>query len=233
MYDHIMASTTANREGALVYPDQLFDPHPAMAFDRPVFFLEEAGQTPAVLYRKTCGKEWLARMNRRGYTVDRISQGLEGPGRALRESLSARGVGVLHAADPVNLAAESRIRTFCRETGLLIDARGRPLGGKWSFDPQNRRRLPKEIPVPRPWREAKPGDPLRFPTTREEAEKARPREFAGGFRSAGLRLAGTAAAGGPNGCPGQRRASENFMICRNKGVNKDLADTPRAESQMV
>lgn len=125
--------------------------------------------------------------------------------------------------DPVNLAAESRIRTFCRETGLLIDARGRPLGGKWSFDPQNRRRLPKEIPVPRPWREAKPGDPLRFPTTREEAEKARPREFAGGFRSAGLRLAGTAAAGGPNGCPGQRRASENFMIRHNNDVNKDLA----------
>ncbi len=209
-----MASTTANREGALVYPDQLFDPHPAMAFDRPVFFLEEAGQTPAVLYRKTCGKEWLARMNRRGYTVDRISQGLEGPGRALRESLSARGVGVLHAADPVNLAAESRLRTFCREngltlvlhetpafllsrgwlddffeekprfrmadfyravrreTGLLLDARGRPLGGKWSFDPQNRRRLPKGIPVPRAWGEAEPGGPLRFPKTREEAENA-------------------------------------------------------------
>lgn len=201
-------------EGALVFPDQLFDSHPALARGRPVFFLEEAGETPAARYRRSCGKEWLSRVNGQGFTVDRISPGKEGFTRALREALAARGVGTLHAADPVNLEAEDRIRAFCREngvrlvihetpaflmsrrwlddffeplatyrmaafyravrkeTGLLLDARGKPQGGKWSFDPQNRRRLPKGIPIPRAWGSGDPTGILRLPSTRREAKAA-------------------------------------------------------------
>lgn len=62
-------------------------------------------------------------------------------------------------------------RAVRRETGLLLDARGKPLGGKWSYDPQNRRSLPKGTAVPPAWGEV-PGEPLRLPVTRQEARAA-------------------------------------------------------------
>jgi len=62
-------------------------------------------------------------------------------------------------------------RAVRREMGLLLDIRGKPLGGKWSFDPENRRRLRKGTAVPPAWGEV-PGKPLRLPVTREEARAA-------------------------------------------------------------
>jgi deoxyribodipyrimidine photolyase-related protein len=59
-------------------------------------------------------------------------------------------------------------REVRRETGLLLDPRGKPLGGKWSFDPENRRKLPRGIPVPPAWG-AKTAARLRLPLTRREA----------------------------------------------------------------
>jgi deoxyribodipyrimidine photolyase-related protein len=41
-------------------------------------------------------------------------------------------------------------RAVRRETGLLMDEDGRPEGGKWSFDPENRKRWPGEPPAPSP-----------------------------------------------------------------------------------
>jgi len=202
------------KEGALVLPDQLFESHPALGRGRPVFFVEEAGDTPAARYRRTCGKEWLAAMRQRGFSVDSVRPGREGFVRVLLEALASRGVGTLHAADPVNLEVEDRIRAFCRgngvrlvihetpaflmsrrwldgffesrtnnrmaefyravrrETGLLLDSRGKPEGGKWSFDSQNRRRLPKGILIPRAWGTGDPTGILRLPSTRREAKAA-------------------------------------------------------------
>ena len=37
-----------------------------------------------------------------------------------------------------------------KEQGVLLDEKGRPVGGKWSFDSDNRKRLPKEISPPDP-----------------------------------------------------------------------------------
>lgn len=36
-----------------------------------------------------------------------------------------------------------------RRLGLLMDGKGRPLSGKWSLDAENRRRLPKDVEVPK------------------------------------------------------------------------------------
>jgi deoxyribodipyrimidine photolyase-related protein len=36
-----------------------------------------------------------------------------------------------------------------RSLDILVQD-GKPVGGKWSFDPQNRKRLPKDIPIPQP-----------------------------------------------------------------------------------
>jgi len=38
-----------------------------------------------------------------------------------------------------------------RRLGILLDNRRQPLGGKWSFDEDNRKALPKGIDVPEPW----------------------------------------------------------------------------------
>ncbi len=35
-----------------------------------------------------------------------------------------------------------------RRTNVLLDARGEPVGGSWSFDAENRRRLPRDLPIP-------------------------------------------------------------------------------------
>ncbi len=35
-----------------------------------------------------------------------------------------------------------------RRPGILLDERGRPIGGKWSFDAENRKRLPKDVKPP-------------------------------------------------------------------------------------
>ena len=60
-------------------------------------------------------------------------------------------------------------RAVRREKRLLLDAGGKPLGGKWSFDPENRLRLPKGIPIPRAWGSGNREEALRLPVTREEA----------------------------------------------------------------
>ena len=39
-----------------------------------------------------------------------------------------------------------------KRLGILVDADGKPAGGKWSFDAENRKRLPKKIDLPEePW----------------------------------------------------------------------------------
>lgn len=207
-----MTYATTSREGVLVFPGQLFDPHPVFAPGRPVFFLEE-GRTDsaASAYRKACGKAWISGMAERGVPVERIPPSGDRENLALRTALAAQGVGTLHAADPADEEMEGRVRDFCRRNGvalvfhdtpsflmprgwlneffenrktfrmaefyravrkekdLLLDSAGKPLGGKWNFDPENRLRLPKGMPIPRAWGSGKREEALRLPLTRKEA----------------------------------------------------------------
>ncbi|MFM7056945.1 MAG: cryptochrome/photolyase family protein [Planctomycetota bacterium] len=38
-----------------------------------------------------------------------------------------------------------------KRLGILLDDAGKPVGGKWSFDPENRKKLPREIRIPPAW----------------------------------------------------------------------------------
>jgi deoxyribodipyrimidine photolyase-related protein len=38
-----------------------------------------------------------------------------------------------------------------KRLGILLDDEGKPVGGKWSFDPENRKKLPREIRIPPAW----------------------------------------------------------------------------------
>lgn len=37
-----------------------------------------------------------------------------------------------------------------KKLGILLDAQGAPIGGKWTFDTENRKKLPKQISIPTP-----------------------------------------------------------------------------------
>lgn len=39
-----------------------------------------------------------------------------------------------------------------KRLGVLLDDAGKPLGGKWSFDPENRKKLPRDVRVPAEWK---------------------------------------------------------------------------------
>ena len=57
-----------------------------------------------------------------------------------------------YAASETKLFFTDFYVTQRKRLGILLD-RGKPIGGKWSFDPQNRKKLPKTVrvpPVPRP-----------------------------------------------------------------------------------
>jgi deoxyribodipyrimidine photolyase-related protein len=36
-----------------------------------------------------------------------------------------------------------------KKSGILMGADGNPIGGKWSFDEDNRNKLPKDISIPK------------------------------------------------------------------------------------
>ncbi|MFO0901987.1 MAG: cryptochrome/photolyase family protein [Pirellulales bacterium] len=84
----------------------------------------------------------------------------------LRESLAASGISLELAPDPYELTSSRQFDEFAqsqrssrlfftdfyvrqrKRLGLLLDDDGKPLGGKWSFDPENRRKLPKGLTPP-------------------------------------------------------------------------------------
>ena len=51
------------------------------------------------------------------------------------------------AAGKAELTMEFFYREMRRKTGLLMEG-DQPMGGRWNFDPENRRRLPDTLPLP-------------------------------------------------------------------------------------
>jgi deoxyribodipyrimidine photolyase-related protein len=82
----------------------------------------------------------------------------------LAASLAEHGISATVLDDPCFLTPESVIRDFAadkkhlrftefyieqrKRLGLLLTKDGKPMGGQWSFDPANRKRLPKGIRIP-------------------------------------------------------------------------------------
>jgi deoxyribodipyrimidine photolyase-related protein len=90
--------------------------------------------------------------------------------RRLSESLHAAGIQLEILPDPHFLtppAAFERLNAAGRKwfftdfyidqrkrLGILLDDAGKPVGGKWSFDPENRKKLPRDVHVPPTWQPA-------------------------------------------------------------------------------
>lgn len=114
--------------------------------------LEDSGQLAAML----------AKWNIRHVTyVDPCDDWLE---QRLDAALAKHRIEATVLEDPAFLTPRSVLDDFTRDKrklfftefyiaqrkrlGLLLDDAGKPLGGQWSFDPENRKKLPKGVVVP-------------------------------------------------------------------------------------
>ncbi len=181
---------------ALVYPHQLFDPHPAVAgadvvflVEDPVFFRQCAfHKQKLMLHRATMkryarevvpGAEYVDARHLR-HTGDVVAR-VKGAGcdavrvadptddrllDRLTAACSTAGVSLTVLDDPHFLTPRTEIDAFAAGGGklfftdfyvrqrkrlkVLVGPDGKPVGGKWSFDADNRRKLPAAVRPPAP-----------------------------------------------------------------------------------
>lgn len=125
-------------ECTLILPWQLFDPHPALAIDRPVIFVEEGlvfgdphvgirFHQQRIVLQRAAMRTYAAALARRGYDVSyrdfvrgkTIAHHLQ----ALREE----GYGRLHLCEPVDYLLERRLKRFAEESGVAIELVDTPM----------------------------------------------------------------------------------------------------------
>ncbi|MDF1754680.1 MAG: cryptochrome/photolyase family protein [Verrucomicrobiales bacterium] len=182
----------------LIFPHQLFDPHPALRKNRDVLLVEDtlffgdAKASPGKFHRqkivlhRASMKAYEAKLKADGYEVDYHDYSRKKPIEVVLQDLREKGIDSLYVAELSDFLLEKRIRRFCeshqvdlnietspmfmtprdwadehfdnrkkpfmaafyeaqrKRTGILVDADGNPIGGRWSFDDENRRSMPKK-----------------------------------------------------------------------------------------
>jgi deoxyribodipyrimidine photolyase-related protein len=183
---------------ALIYPHQLFDPHPALAgvelcvlVEDPLFFSQYRWHAQKLVLHRASMQHYAAKLRRRRRKVEYVESHRVATTGDIVPLLRAHGVTQIQLVDPCDDWLERRLTAACRDAhvdlciledphfltpreqfttfaagrdkwfftdfyisqrkrlGILIDARARPIGGRWSFDRDNRRKLPAGIEVPR------------------------------------------------------------------------------------
>lgn len=216
-------------EATLIYPHQLFDPHPSIHQGRLIFLIEDPlvfGNDPRWplsvhvkkrIFHRASMKAYAAELAGAGHQVRYIEapEGSEISSISMLEFVVPATVRTLHLADLVDEVLMKRVRSFATSRGIelivhespnfitpldflqhhtgrpkkpfmarfyeaqrkrmeiLIAPDGSPEGGKWSFDPENRAKLPKRhVPPLEPvsisngyTREAAEYVKLRFPNS--------------------------------------------------------------------
>lgn len=231
-------------EVSLVYPHQLFHPHPALAEGRRVFLIEDPlffgndrhwplrFHAQKLVMHRASMSHWMKARQSEGFSITRIEapEAATTSGELLETSLPAK-MKAVHFCDPVDDVLQRRLQRWAtargvelvihatpmflspmpwlnqmlagkkkpfmatfyqaqrRRLGILLDADGGPVGGQWSYDAENRQRLPKghrapDLPVfektaeldealgyvKRRFPEARgSADHFRWPVTREQA----------------------------------------------------------------
>jgi len=233
-------------EISLVYPHQLFTPHPALSEGRPVWLIEDPlffGNDPRwpmamhrqklVLHRASMAA-YADELEAVGYDVRRVENpvGRNEDSAELLERALPKSVTRIHFADVADDVLGRRLNRFAEKRGVeleiynspnflspdvflekhltgkskpfmarfyqaqrirmgvMVEDDGSPSGGRWSFDEDNRKKLPKNHDVPKEPRAAETGyveeaiqwvekrfptnpgslDRFRWPVTREDAE---------------------------------------------------------------
>lgn len=184
----------------LIFPHQLFDPHPALARQRPVYLLEDSlffgdphHPTRFHVHKLALHRASMAvyarRLQQRGHQVALLAHQ---PGRTLTDvmrDLVVAGHSEFHLVEPVDDLLDRRLARATRGAGLrvvryaspmfltprdwaddffarekgyrmarfyaaqrrrmnLLMEDGQPVGGQWSFDAENRKKLPRGLLIP-------------------------------------------------------------------------------------
>ena len=184
-----------------IYPNQLFDPHPAIARNRAIFLIEDPlffgdkkyflnYNKKKILLHYISMSYFARRLDKKGYKVRKI-QHTELLGSDYTTTLiKDHEISKIHIAEVVDYELNIRIKDASKKTGakitiydspnfflsntdvkndfankrfyfmanfykkqrkrynILLDSNDQPTGGKWSFDEQNRKKLPKNISLP-------------------------------------------------------------------------------------
>jgi deoxyribodipyrimidine photolyase-related protein len=184
------------RTATLVYPYQLFDPHPAVAGADVVFLVEDPlsfrqytfHRQKLILHRATMkryAREVVPaaryvdarQLERTGDVVALVTKAKcdavrvvdpndDWLGRRLTAACAAAGVRLTVLDDPHFLTPLREIDSYTagrdklfftdfyirqrKRLGVLLAPDGKPAGGKWSYDTENRRRLPAGLTPPTP-----------------------------------------------------------------------------------
>lgn len=188
------------KEATLIFPDQLFENHPAILPGRPIYLAEEflffrvqQFHKQRLVLLRAAMKAYAERLVEQGYQVVYIDSFQLQKRGDLFSFLSKEGIRSLHLADfsddwlkqDLEQAAESyswklewfsspmficsqkdievyfkgkkkfsmaQFYAFQRRRLNLLMEEGEPLGGKFSFDVENRKKLPKGLIPPSPYR---------------------------------------------------------------------------------
>lgn len=183
---------------ALVYPHQLFDPHPALdgadtivLVEDPLYFTQYPFHQQKLVLHRASMKAYAAKLQADGHTVlyldsaqldntsdvgkhltrakvkrvqlvDVSDSWLE---RRLTDALQKAKIELVVLPDPHFLTSRERITEYTRgkkklfftdfyiqqrkRLKLLLEDGEKPVGGQWSFDPDNRKKLPANATVPK------------------------------------------------------------------------------------
>ncbi|HMP75319.1 MAG TPA: cryptochrome/photolyase family protein [Kiritimatiellia bacterium] len=123
---------------ALIFPHQLFDPHPALASGRPVLLVEDSlffgdRHAPArfhrqkLLFHRASMSAYAERLRRAGHRVELAHYDPAQTARERVAALAARGVRALHLADPVDFLLEKRLRESARQHGVSLHVSPSPM----------------------------------------------------------------------------------------------------------
>ena len=188
-------------EVTFIYPNQLFDPHPAVARNRTIFLIEDPlffgdkkyffnYNKKKILLHYISMSYFARRLDKRGYKVKKIKHTKLLGSDYTTTLIKDHEISKIHIAEVVDYELNIRIKDASKKTGakitiydspnfflnntdvkndfsnkkfyfmanfykkqrkrynILLDSNDQPTGGKWSFDDQNRKKLPKNISLP-------------------------------------------------------------------------------------
>jgi len=188
-------------EATFVYPNQLFDPHPAIARNRTTFLIEDPlffgdkkyfsnNNKKKILLHYLSMSYFAEKLNEGGYYLKRIPHTKLLDNDYTTSLIKDHEISKIHIAEVVDYELNKRINNASKNMGvkiirydnpnfllnhtdvqndfankkfyfmanfykkqrkrydILMDPNNKPTGGKWSFDDQNRKKLPKNIYLP-------------------------------------------------------------------------------------
>ena len=188
-------------EATFIYPNQLFDPHPAISRKRTVFLIEDPlffkdkkyflnYNKKKILLHYISMSYFARRLDKRGYNVIQVQHTELLDNDYTTTLIKDHEISKIHIAEVVDHELSIRIKDASKKTGakvtiydspnfflnttdvkndfadkkfyfmanfykkqrkrynILLDSDNQPTGGKWSFDEQNRKKLPKNISLP-------------------------------------------------------------------------------------